>query len=131
LKKPARLENLYRQAVKVGWIEHSEANIRNFACAALRATRAGGRVGAIFAGIVKKRLWNHITQEQETRALAVLNRFRESRAGAFSIEEHTATGVEPRVTELVLYVLDARKSQQGRPHRPVIRNGDSTLKTAN
>ena len=76
LKKTTRLESLYRQAVKAGWIEHSEANILNFACAALRANRLGGRVGAIFVGLVKKRLWNYVTQEQEVRALAVLNRFR-------------------------------------------------------
>src|SRR5262249_47499901 len=47
LKNPTRLESLYRQAISSGWIEHSEANVRNFCSAALRATRAGGRVGAI------------------------------------------------------------------------------------
>jgi hypothetical protein len=73
--------------------------------AALRATRAGGRVGAIFAGIVKKQLWHHVTQEQENRALAVLNRFRESHGGAFSGAEQVSVRNDCRVTELVSLVL--------------------------
>jgi hypothetical protein len=116
LRKPARLEKLYRQAVKAGWLKHSEANIRNFASAALRATRAGGRVGAIFAGIVKKQLWHHITQEQENRALAVLNRFRESHAGAFSGAEQVSVRNDCRVTELVSLVL---KSATGTRRLPL------------
>jgi hypothetical protein len=61
LRKPDRLEKLYWQAVKANWIDHSESNVRNFISAALRATRSGGRVGAIFTAIVRKRLWHHIT----------------------------------------------------------------------
>lgn len=101
LKKPHRLENLYRQAVRAGWIEHSEANVRNFACAALRATRAGGRVGAIFVGIVKNRLWHHITQEQENRALAVLKSFSERNLRAFGDREESGGNSGERVAELI------------------------------
>ena len=100
LKKPARLEKLYRQAVQAGWIQHSEANVRNFACAALRATRAGGRVGAIFVGIVKNRLWHHITQEQESRALSVLKRFSERNGRAFADDENRGrrvTGLDAKL----------------------------------
>jgi hypothetical protein len=77
LKQLPRLEELYRQAVQANWLQESEANLRNFVCAALRATRAGGRVGAIFVGIVKRGLWHHITGEQERRALAILARYRD------------------------------------------------------
>ena len=73
LKKLPRLEELYRQAVRARWLPDSEANFRNFICAALRATRAGGRVGAIFVGIVKRGLWHHITYDQERDALALLD----------------------------------------------------------
>ncbi|MCC6393526.1 MAG: hypothetical protein IT167_23195 [Bryobacterales bacterium] len=84
LKKPERLEKLYREAVSAGWIEHSEASVRNFVCAALRATRTGGRVGAIFVGIVRKRLWHHISHEQEDRALAVLRQYQSQHLGGFA-----------------------------------------------
>jgi len=77
LKHLPRLEELYRQAVRANWLRESEANLKNFVCAALRATRAGGRVGAIFVGIVKSGLWHHVTQEQENDALAFLRRHRE------------------------------------------------------
>ena len=80
LKRLPRLEELYRQAVQGRWLAESEVNFRNFICAALRATRAGGRVGAIFVGIVRKHLWHHITQEQEERALQILRRYREPQA---------------------------------------------------
>lgn len=87
LRRPERLEMLYRQAVNAKWIQPCEASIRNFASAALRATRAGGRVGAIFVGIVKNRLWHYITLEQEDRALCVLRRFRQRCPDAFRINK--------------------------------------------
>jgi len=95
LRKISRLEVLYEQAVRAHWIEATEANFRNFVCAALRATRAGGRVGAIFAGIVKKRLWHHVTQEQEDRALAVLRRYREQRKVRPKAREGASDSVQP------------------------------------
>jgi hypothetical protein len=107
LKKPARLEELYRQAVRAGWITHSEASIRNFACAALRATRAGGRVGAIFVGIVKNRLWRHVTQEQEDRALTVLKRFRDRHGSAFGNGEAREAETDTRIDQITDLVAPA------------------------
>jgi hypothetical protein len=114
LKKPARLEELYRQAVKAGWITHSEASLRNFAGAALRATRAGGRVGAIFAGIVKKQLWHHITQDQESRACAFLRGIQEH--GRFGFAEG-ASEVPNHVRGLVVFALQksGRLMQPAKP----------------
>src|SRR5215475_8797093 len=68
---------LYEQVVRARWLPESEASFRNFVCAALRATRAGGRVGAIFVGIVRRGLWHHITQDQEEHALKILKRHRD------------------------------------------------------
>jgi hypothetical protein len=109
LQRMPRLENLYRQAIGAGWIPDCEASLRNFVCAALRATRAGGRVGAVFVGIVRKGLWHHVTQEQETRALQVLKRYRETNPWAFSAapEHPRGEGIDgTRVAELVKSVLN-------------------------
>jgi hypothetical protein len=116
LRKPLRLEVLYRQAVQAGWIEHSEASVRNFCSAAVRATRTGGRVGAIFAGIVKKRLWHHITQEQEDRAVIVIKRFREKQSSAFKLQASAPAPGAPApilraALSVVLGALTASKRQ--------------------
>lgn len=97
LKQIPRLEVLYEQAVKANWLGRSEANFRNFVCAALRATRAGGRVGAIFVGIVRKGLWHHITTEQEERAVSVLRRYR---------SRSCVSNADAAVSELVRTVLN-------------------------
>jgi hypothetical protein len=107
LRKLERLETLYRLAVKARWLTDSEAGFRNFVSAALRATRAGGRVGAIFVGIVKRGLWQHVTQEQERDALAVLRRYRE-RHDAFRSRDATGSSTISRLSpicELVGTVL--------------------------
>jgi hypothetical protein len=114
LRHLSLLEELYRQAVSAAWFDHCEASIQNFVCAALRATRSGGRVGAIFVGIVKNRLWHHITQEQESRALAALNRFRETHPEAFSVDEKRPTSPDTRVSKLIGSVL--QKSDRLKPH---------------
>ena len=108
LRKLPRLEELYRQAVQAKWLQHSEANLRNFTSAALRATRAGGRVGAIFVGIVKGGLWHHVTHEQEDRAALVLNRYRERSPWAFQPASEPALEgcVGPEIGELVKLVLN-------------------------
>jgi hypothetical protein len=93
LRRVPTLRELYQQAVAAKWLQHSEANLRNFISAAVRATRAGSvssktpgkpRCGGdpvrIFVGIVKKQLWHHITQEQEDRAVQVLKRYRDKQA---------------------------------------------------
>jgi hypothetical protein len=95
LKKLPRLESLYRQAIRAKWLADSEASFRNFVSAALRATRAGGRVGAIFAGIVKRGLWHHVTQEQERHAMAILRRHRE-RHDAFRSRANTGSSARSK-----------------------------------
>ncbi len=92
LRKMTRLEKLYRQAIQARWLTPSEASLRNFVCAALRANRVSATPVRVFVGIVKKKLWNYITQEQENRALEVLKRFREKNPEAFSIEAKADTG---------------------------------------
>jgi len=74
IRKPGRLRELFEQAIRAGWIERSEANLLNFAGAAVRANRAAGDSVRIFVGIVRKRLWHHISHEDEERGRAVLKR---------------------------------------------------------
>jgi len=113
LKQLPRLEELYRQAIAANWLVPCDANFRNFVCAALRATRSGGRVGAIFIGIVRRRLWHHITSEQEARALGVLRRYRlraERNCGAVDEQRMLSKGSELVRTVLKSFkpVLEAR-----------------------
>jgi hypothetical protein len=108
----SRLELLYEQAVSANWLSHSEANLRNFVSAALRATWAGGRVGAIFVGIVRRRLWHHITQAEEDRALSVLKRYQERRPDAFrrsSLDARQVASVG-KASELLNTVLNCALS---------------------
>jgi hypothetical protein len=118
LRQMPRLEELYRQAVAANWLSNSEANLRNFVSAALRATRAGGRVGAIFAGLVKGKLWHYITQDQEDRALDLLRRHRDRRAGSFSLMQprDANSGTVGKVGELFQTVLDRSKSSSWPSH---------------
>lgn len=115
LRQMPRLEKLYRQATEAGWIPNCEAGIRNFVCAALRATRAGGRVGAVFVGIVRKKLWHHVTQEQEDRAMRVLKGYRERHQGAFGVCVEQAKGeggVPAAVSQLVATVLNSAERKR-------------------
>jgi cytosine/adenosine deaminase-related metal-dependent hydrolase len=70
---------LYRQAVAVGWLTASQANEQNFLAAGVRAKRQAGNPVRIFVGIVRRGLWDYITQEQETQAVQALKRWREKR----------------------------------------------------
>lgn len=72
IRKPSRLRELYCQAVKAGWLRDSEANLLNFAAAAVRANRAVGDSVRIFVGIVRKGLWHHISASDEERGAHVL-----------------------------------------------------------
>ncbi len=86
LKQLSSVLILYQQAVKAGWLKHSEANLRNFASAAVRAQKVCGNAARIFVGIVKKGLWHYVTNEQEDRALTVLKRYREKHPEMFEFE---------------------------------------------
>ncbi len=72
-----RLHELYRQAVKANWLKDSEANALNFVGAAVRAREAEGDSARIFVSLVKRALWQNITQAQEEKARQAMNRFRE------------------------------------------------------
>lgn len=78
-----RVEELYRQAVRIGLIEQTEANAINFIGAAARASRVEGDTPRIFMGIVRKRLWSNINQGDEDRALAALKRYRSENPDRF------------------------------------------------
>lgn len=70
-------EALYWQAVDEGMIDHSESNALNWLSAAVRAKCVRGDPVRIFLGIVRRKLWAHITQDQEERARRALIRYRE------------------------------------------------------
>ncbi len=72
-----RTEELYTQAVKAGWIADSENNFLNWVAAAVRAkTLTKGDPVRVFVGIVRKKLFTHITLAEEERARAAIKKFR-------------------------------------------------------
>lgn len=112
LKRLGRLEQLYQQALERGWFAHSEFSIRNFVSAAARATRVAGNPAKVFVGIVKKRLWHHITQAQEDHAMSVLKRYREKHPGAFQqvkpVEAATPAGTVSALKTLIESVVASK-----------------------
>ena len=54
-----------------------ESSALNFVAAAIRARSVDGDAPKVFMGIIKKKLWHHITQAQEQKANGVLKKFRE------------------------------------------------------
>ena len=86
LRSFGRVEELYRQAVKIGLIEASEAGVVNFISAAVRATKVEGDAPRVFIGILKKKLWNFITQGDEDRALGALRKYRRENPDRFRSE---------------------------------------------
>jgi hypothetical protein len=82
----SRTEELYRQAVARGLVEHSEYQVLNWIAAAVRAkTAPNGDPVRIFMGIVRRGLWHHVTQQQEERARRALARYREVYPDAFRL----------------------------------------------
>lgn len=118
LKKPQRLQALYRLAVQSRWLDDSEMNFRNFASAAVRANRAGGRVGAIFRAIVTRKLWHHITQEQENRAAEVLARLRRRDSAFYSSADAVSAQSAQAVSSCVGNAL--QKSAGRRPEASLV-----------
>jgi hypothetical protein len=74
LRRVSSVMSLYEEATRAGWLERSEANLRNFVAAAVRATQVRGDAARIFVTIVRRRLWHHITFEQEERAIQAIKR---------------------------------------------------------
>jgi hypothetical protein len=77
LRRISTLKTLFHQAVAANWVTNAESDFQNFVAAAVRATRLRGdsirtNPVRVFVAIVRKRLWHHITQEQEERAREVI-----------------------------------------------------------
>jgi hypothetical protein len=100
LRRLSRLESLYRQAVQANWLIESEQSARNFIAAAVRATRVSGDPARIFVGLVKKRLWHHVTQAEENRALEAFARH-ERKTGRRFGEESPPKAHQHPVRELL------------------------------
>ena len=82
----ARNEILYWQAVNLGLITHSEANALNWVSASIRA-RETENPAKIFMGIIKKKLFHHVTQAQEEIARNAIKRRREKHFDAYRYPE--------------------------------------------
>lgn len=81
LRRLSTLRTLFEQAVSAKWFSGSESEFQNFVAAAVRVTRLGANTirtdpVRVFVGIVRKKLWHHITTEQEERAREVISKFR-------------------------------------------------------
>lgn len=75
LERVSRTLDLYRQAVRRGWLADSDANRLNWFAAAIRARTTAARDPVrVFVSIVKRQAWQLITSGHEARALAVLKR---------------------------------------------------------
>lgn len=85
LKSFGRVEKLFFQAVKTGLIDGTEVSAINFIGAAARALNVQGDSPRVFMGIVRKRLWHHISQADEDRALRALRRYREDDPDRFRV----------------------------------------------
>ena len=82
----SNMEILYTQAVKAGIAEPSEAGALNFLAAACRARHVEGDAPRVFMGIIRKKLFKHITQADEDRALAALRLYRSDDPTRFRYE---------------------------------------------
>ena len=76
LEQFSRCRVLYGQACRRGIIKESEANFLNFIAAAVRAKsiKEGDPV-RVFMGIVRNNLWMNITQAEEERARAAIQKY--------------------------------------------------------
>lgn len=106
----SRTEALYWQAVRRKVICHTEGNVLNWLGAAVRARSVAGDPVRIFLGIVKGRLWGHITQAQEERARRALARYREENPKRFrefgsEAREPVTVRTDERVRRLASYCL--------------------------
>jgi len=84
----SRNQKLFFQAQARGLISGSEADILNWISASVRA-RNFENAGAIFMGIIKKKLFTHITQAQEDEALRILKKKRAKNPNAYISDSHS------------------------------------------
>jgi hypothetical protein len=78
-----RLEELYFQAIDRRWLNPCESAALNFIAAAIKAREAGHEPVRLFVAIVRRGLWQHITQSQEERARRALVHYREHNPDRF------------------------------------------------
>ena len=75
LRKPERLERLFRRAVSAGVVPLSESSRLAWFSAAEHALQAGKQNPCgLFVAMYRQKLWHHITQDEEDRARAKLKR---------------------------------------------------------
>ncbi len=110
LKRLSRLEMLYRQAVAARWLSESEQDARTFIAAAVRATRVNGDAARVFVGLVKKRLWHHVTQAEETRAIEAFARHERKTGRRFGEKPFTRGGAGDSVRQLLSSLLQPVES---------------------
>jgi hypothetical protein len=90
LRSLERMDSLYAQAARCGWIQPSEANALNFLAAAVRAQEVGRDAPRVFVTLVRRGLWHHITQAQEDHARAALVRWRDHHPECFRVAKIAA-----------------------------------------
>lgn len=117
LKRTSRVLSLYEQAVQARWLVRSEANRQNFVAAAVRASRAVGDPARIFVCIVRRRLWHHITQDEEIRAVSALKRWNVWAQTASPMRDRPAPDAVPQLCKQTLAELVETMCQQARDHR--------------
>jgi len=89
----SRCEALYWQAIGEGILVQSESSALNSLAAAVRARSVkAGDPTKVFIAIVRRRLWHHITAEQEEVARRALVRYREQNPSYFRVPpvEHSS-----------------------------------------
>jgi hypothetical protein len=75
LRDPVRLDRLYREATEAGSLPHSEFNRLLWFAAAEHSLSAGKQNPCgLFVSMYQRKLWHHITQEQEDHARAKLKK---------------------------------------------------------
>src|SRR5512135_2459114 len=75
LRHPTRLLDLHAQAIAAGYISSSEADRLNFFAAAHHARIIGSRnPPGLFVRIVRSKLWNFLTQDDDDAARVLLRR---------------------------------------------------------
>lgn len=81
-----RVEELYFQAIRAGIATACEATALNFLASAIHSRSAKtGDSTRIFCGIIRQKLWHHITQADEEQARRALLRFRENNPDRFRV----------------------------------------------
>jgi hypothetical protein len=118
LRRVSSVMSLYEQATRAGWLERSEANLRNFVAAAVRATQVRGDSARIFVTIVRRRLWHHITLEQEERAVQAIKRVAEKSATAKRTRVGGTAETSPPLSKADVHMKSLLEMLRGSVFRP-------------